>query len=73
MAMWHLYRMETDPNIGPLSLSCADGENATKFTLYDSNNNVYDTTIACVPRELTPEQVLELLTSAGYTPSEWHS
>lgn len=71
MVMWHLYRMETDPNVGPLSLSCATGENPIKFTLYDSDNQVYDTTIACVGESLPPEDVIHLLTSAGYVPNDW--
>lgn len=73
MALWHLYRMETDPNLGPLALTCVDGENPIKFTLYDSENDVYDTISACVDRELDGDDILALLQAAGYDPSEWHS
>lgn len=73
MAFWHLYRMETDPNVGPLSLECLDGEEPVKFTLFDSNAASYDATTACVPVTDDADAVLELLTTAGYTPSEWHS
>lgn len=71
MALWHLYRMETDPNVGPLSLACVTGENPIKFTLYDSVGQVYDTIIVCVDGSSPPEDVIHLLTSAGYTPNDW--
>lgn len=72
MALWHLYRMETDPNLGPVSLSCATGENPIKFTLYDSVGNVYSTLTACIPEDMSPTDILNtVLHSAGYTPADW--
>lgn len=73
MALWHLYRMETDPNVGPLALTCMTGETPIKYTLYDSDNQVYDTTIFCTLDDAHPDDILALLTAGGYDPSEWHS
>lgn len=73
MAFWRLYRMETDPNQGPLALTCLDDENPIKFTLYDSEGLVYSTISACVNRGTSPDDILSMLQAAGYDPSEWHS
>jgi len=72
MALWHLYRMETDPNLGPLALTCVDGEDPIKFTLWDSEGQVYSTISACIDRGATPDDILNILRTAGYDPSEWH-
>lgn len=72
MALWHLYRMETDTGGGPVSLTCDEGEGPIKFTLYDSEGQVYSTTTACVAVDATPDDITTMLREAGYDPSDWH-
>jgi DUF1365 family protein len=62
--------METDPNVGPLTLSCADNETAIKFTVYDNDNRVYDATTACVRVDASDTAVLTML-DAAYSPNDW--
>lgn len=71
MALWHLYRMETDPNEGPAALTCMSNENPVKFTLYDSEGQVYSTTSVCIRGDAGPDDILTILTGASYTPNDW--
>jgi len=71
MALWSLYRMETDPNVGPVSLTCVTGENPIKFTLYDNAERVYSTISACIPESDATSDILHTLEVAGYTPNDW--
>jgi hypothetical protein len=62
--------METDPNVGPVALTCLDNETAIKFTVYDSDAQVYDATIACVRVDADADAVATLL-DASYSPNDW--
>lgn len=63
--------METDPNVGPVSLSCDSGFNPIKFTLFDNAERVYSTIVSCVDPEAATSDILHDLEVAGFTPNDW--
>jgi len=69
--MWHLERVDSAPDQGPVGLVCLSNENPVKFTMRNSVDGTYDVTQACVAVDATGDEILTMLQNAGYVPNDF--
>jgi hypothetical protein len=71
MANWTVQRIEHTPGV-PAPLSCGEGEQPVKVTMYDKDTKVTNVVWACqFVGDLDPCYILNQLRDAGYTPNDW--